>query len=130
MILRIFLSFPVDGCNIKKIGMLIVMPRKRETLSREHWEAHVKDAMIQKALRLKELDKLIIKAIATWDLDQFSEYVVEFNESKKHIRSYGLEHPLINLQEIENPDARLIIEKIMSGELLSVEKAMSGSTIE
>jgi hypothetical protein len=90
----------------------------------------VKDAMIQKALRLKELDKLIIKAIATWDLDQFSEYVVEFNESKKHIRSYGLEHPLINLQEIENPDARLIIEKIMSGELLSVEKAMSGSTIE
>jgi len=88
------------------------------------------NSIIKKALRLKELDKLIIKAIATWDLDQFSEYVVEFNESKKYIRSYGLEHPLVNLQEIENPEARLIIEKIMSGEPLSVEKAMSGSTIE
>lgn len=88
------------------------------------------NSIIQKALRLKELDKLIIKAIAIWDLDQFSEYVVEFNDAKKHIRSYGLEHPLLNLQEIEDQDARLIIEKIMSGEPLSVEKAMSGSTIE
>lgn len=88
------------------------------------------DEMIQKALRLKELDKLIIKAIATGDVEQLSKYIVEFNNSKKHIRSYGLEHPLVNLQEIENPDARLIIQKIMSGEPLSVEKAMSGSTIE
>ncbi|RJR22306.1 MAG: DUF4145 domain-containing protein [Desulfobacteraceae bacterium] len=88
------------------------------------------DDMIQKALRLKELDKLIIKAIATWDVEQLSKYIVEFNNSKKHIRSYGLEHPLVNLQKIENPDARLMIQRIMSDEPLSVEKAMSGGTIK
>jgi hypothetical protein len=90
----------------------------------------VTDDVIQKALRLKELDKLIIKAIATWDIEEFSKCLVEFNESKKHIRSYGLEHPLVNLQEIENLDARLIIAKINSGEPFSVEKAMSGSELK
>ena len=86
--------------------------------------------LIQKALRLKELDKLIIKAIATWDVEQLGKYIAEFNDSKKQIRSYGLEHPVVILQDIANPDARFIIQKIMSGEPFSVEKALSGSSIE
>lgn len=88
------------------------------------------DEMIQKALRLKELDKLIIKAIATSDVDSFANCIVEFNTTMKLIRSYGLEHPLINIQEIDDLNARLIIQKVMSGEPFSVEKAMFGSTIE
>ncbi len=88
------------------------------------------DDIIQKALRLKELDKLIIKAIITSDSDHFVDYIIEFNTAKKFIRSYGLEHPLVNMQEIEDPNARFIIQKVMSGEPFSVEKATFGSTIE
>ena len=86
--------------------------------------------MIHKALRLKELDILIIKAIATSDVSHLYEYIVEFNAAKKSIRTYGLEHPLINLQGIEDHSVRLIIQKVMSGEPFSVEKAMSGRPIE
>jgi len=88
------------------------------------------DDMIQRALRLKELDKLIIKATATADVNHLIEYIVEFNTAKKLIRSYALEHPLLNMQEIADPNVSLIIQKVMSGEPFSVEKAMSGSTIE
>ena len=86
--------------------------------------------MVEKALRLKELDKLIIKAIATSDVTQLAKHITEFNTSKKLIRSYALEHPILNMQEIENPSARLIIQKVMSGEPFSVEQAMHGSAIE
>jgi hypothetical protein len=92
--------------------------------------AHMTDEIIQKALRLKELDKLIIKAIATSDIDHFAEHIVEFNTAKKLIRSYGLAHPLVNMQEIEDQNVHLIIQKVISGEPFSVEKALSGSTIE
>ena len=88
------------------------------------------DDMIQKALRLKELDKLIIKAIATSDVGHIAEYIVEFNTVRKLIRTYGLEHPLVNMNDIENSDARLIIQKIMSGETFSVERAMPESSIK
>lgn len=87
------------------------------------------DDMIQKALRLKELDKLIIKAIANWDVEHLSKYIVEFKDTKKFIRSYGLEHPLVSTHEIKDRTARLIIQKVLSGEPFSVEKAMSGSEI-
>ena len=86
------------------------------------------DDMIQKALRLKELDKLIIKAIATSDMGHFSEYIVEFNTAKISIRSYALDNPLLNMQEIEDHNVRRIIQKVMSSELFSVEKAISESS--
>ncbi len=49
--------------------------------------------IIEKALRLKELDKLIIEAIATSDIAHLANHIAEFNTSKKLIRSYALEHP-------------------------------------
>jgi hypothetical protein len=88
------------------------------------------DALTQKALRLKELNKLIIKAVATWDIDQLGKYIVEYNETKKQIRTYSFEHPLINLKDITSADARVIIQKIASGESLSVEKSIMGGKIE
>jgi hypothetical protein len=86
--------------------------------------------MIQKALRLKELDKLIIRAIATSDMEQFIRSIEEFNDIKKQIRSFGLENPVVNLHDVENADARVIIQKIMSGIPFSVEKALANSSIE
>ena len=88
------------------------------------------DDIITKALRLKELDKLIIKSIATVDMEHFLEYISEFHQSKKDLRSYALEHPVVNLHDIENVDARFIIQKIMSGEPFPVEKAITNSSLE
>lgn len=88
------------------------------------------DDMIQKALLLQELDKLIVKAVATSEMDHFTEYIKEFNTAKKLIRSYALEYPVLNMQEIADHGARLIIQKVISGEPFSVEKAMSGNTTE
>ncbi|GBE14633.1 hypothetical protein BMS3Abin14_00679 [bacterium BMS3Abin14] len=87
------------------------------------------EEMTDKALRLKELDLLIVKAISTFDTKSFAKYVVEFNDAKKSIRSYALEHPLLNIQGIEDPKACFIIQKVMSGEPFAVEKAMSDSEI-
>lgn len=87
------------------------------------------DDIIQKALRLKELDKLIIKAVVNWDVDRLTEYLIEFKDAKKIIRTYGLKHHLVNIHEIKDKDARNIIQKVLSGESFSVEKALSGSEI-
>lgn len=40
------------------------------------------DEMIQKALRLKEVDKLIIKAIATGDVEQLSKTLLNLITQK------------------------------------------------
>jgi len=85
----------------------------------------------QKALRLIELDKLVVKAIAAMNIDELVDYVSEFKNTKKFIRSYALEHPLVNMKEIENDNVRRIIQKIMSNEPFPVEMALSGgSTIK
>lgn len=91
---------------------------------------NMREDMIQKALRLKELDKQIIRAIATSDMDQFISSIEEFNDTKKQIRSFGLENPVVNLHAVENDDARIIIQKIMSGIPFPVEKALAKSSIE
>lgn len=88
------------------------------------------EEMIQKALRLKELDKLIIKAIATSDMEELVRSIDEFNDIKKQIRTFGLENPVVNLHEVENADARLIMQKIMSGIQFPVERALANSSIE
>ena len=90
----------------------------------------VKEDIVQKALRLKELDKLIIKAIANLEVEQLPKYIGEFGDLKKQIRSYGLEHPVVFLQDLDNLEIRSIIQKIISGEPFQVEKALSNSPIE
>ena len=85
--------------------------------------------MIQKALRLKELDKQIIRAIAISDMEQFISSIEEFNNTKKQIRSFGLENPVVNLA-VENDDARIIIQKIMSDIPFPVEKALAKNSID
>lgn len=85
--------------------------------------------VIQKASRLKELDRLIIKAVADCDIEQLSKHIVEYNGLKKHIRTYALENPIVNLQEIADSDVRFVIQKIISGDPSPTEKALSGSLI-
>ncbi len=88
------------------------------------------DEIAQNALRLKELNKLIIKAIANSDINQFIELVAEFNHLKKQIRSFAFEHPIVNLNEIKFTEARKIVQTILSGERFPVENALTGSSID
>lgn len=90
----------------------------------------IKDDIVQKALRLKELDKLIIKAIASLEVKELPTYIIEFHDLKKEIRSYVIECPIVFLQEIESPEIRSIIHKIVSGEQFQVEYSLSNSPVK
>jgi len=87
-----------------------------------------KNDIVNKALRLKELDKLIIKAIANMEVKQLSKHIVEFRDLRKQVQSYVLEHPVISFQYTGEPDFLTTIQKITSGEPLQVDRVLSDSS--
>lgn len=88
------------------------------------------DDLLKKASRVKELNKLVIKAVAEWDIEQLAKYVDEYRELKKEIKSVLMEHPVVNIPDIRDKYAREILQKISSGEILPVERAFQGSILE
>jgi len=84
--------------------------------------------IVKKSLRLKELDKLIIKSIAKLEIEQLPKYMVEFHDLKKQIKKYVLENPVIDLKSIEKPEVSSIIQLIVAGEPLQVEKVLAASS--
>ena len=88
------------------------------------------DDLLSKALRLKELDKLVIKSVVEWNIEQLAEYVYEYRELKKEIKTSLMEYPLVNLPDIRDKYAREILQKISAGETLPAERAFQGSILE
>lgn len=87
------------------------------------------DDLLKKALRVKELDKLMIKAVAEWDIEQLPKYVGEYRELKKEIKTILMEHPVVHIPDIRDKYAKEILQTISSGDLLPTEKAFQGSTL-
>ena len=85
----------------------------------------IKD-FVNKVIRLKELDKLIIEALAKKEIEQFGKYLTEFHNLKQQVQKYILEHPVIDLPDIDEPDTRSLIQKIASGIPFQVEIALQG----
>jgi len=92
-------------------------------------EHTVIDEIVKKSLRLKELDKLIIKSIAMLDVKQFPKYMVEFHDLKKQVKKYILENPVIDLQYIKKPEVRSIIQLIVAGEPFQVDRVLAASSL-
>ncbi len=86
--------------------------------------------LLSKALQLKELDKLVIKSVVEWNIEQLAKYVEEYRELKKAIKTSLLENPLINLPDVRDTYAREILQKISRGETLPAERAFQGSILE
>ena len=81
------------------------------------------------ALKLKELDRLVVKAIIDSNGNAFAEQVSLFNETKKRIKKELLKNPVMILPELEDTVARGILQAISIGKLLPGEKALKGSPL-
>lgn len=95
-------------------------------------EDFMNETLVAKALRIKELDKLIIKAIATWEVSSLAKLVVEFADRKKEILHFLLKNPIVNLaspNDTNNIEAMQILQKISFGQPMPVEMATSGGVI-
>jgi len=77
-------------------------------------------------LELKDLDRLIIKALIECNGDDFAMYVTRFNENKKSIKTELLKNPVLTFPDVEDSIARKILQSISTGKLLPGEKALKG----
>ena len=80
--------------------------------------------------RLDEIGRLIVRSYIEWDLEQLSQLAAEFAETKRTIQVYLIENPSAQLPGAEAAPARAILNKISSGEPLSVESALVGKIID
>jgi hypothetical protein len=81
------------------------------------------------ALRLKELERLIVKAVVEWDTDILGRSIAEFNELKTQTRLALMRNPITALSAVADEHTRALLQKISSGEPLPVEGALAGTRI-
>jgi hypothetical protein len=85
--------------------------------------------VIEKALRLKEIDKEIVKAVVNRDVDSLMAHVSKFVDLKKEIKKKFIDSSIDILAGVKDKAARAILHKVFSGEPFPVEKAMEGSRL-
>jgi len=85
--------------------------------------------VIEKALRLKEIDKEIVKAVVNRDVDSLMAHVSKFVDLKKEIKKKFIDNSIDILAGVKDKAARAILHKVFSGEPFPVEKAMEGSRL-
>ncbi len=93
-------------------------------------ESNILDALVQKAMRIRELDKLVIKAVIEWDIEQLGKLVDEYRELKKTIKIDLMQNPVISIPDINDKFAREVLQKVSSNQALPGEKAFHGNTLE
>lgn len=92
------------------------------------------ETLVEKAERLQELPDLILEAliscIKTKNCDEAVALVTEYGQTKKDIKLAFLEKPAAAIPESENKDARKILQAVVLGEELPLEKAFNDTPLE
>ena len=82
----------------------------------------------KKALRLLELEKLILEAFIKWKLKDLAQLITEFRNIKKKIKLTFIEKGV--LTGIKDRKAQRLIQQISSGEYLDIEERFQNASIK
>lgn len=83
--------------------------------------------LISAALRLKQTEKALVKAVIESDREGVAKYLAEFVELRRDIKVAMLQHPVIQVPEATDPEAKRILRKVSAGEPFGIERATEGT---